>query len=727
MTARATALVYVVLSLGCGLAGVIAAQPQDTPTQTTTPPPAPTVQPSSAATPQLNTEAIVNNISITSENGNLIVSVEVSHSFAYRQFMLKNPSRLVLEFQNTENRVVPGDFEMDTEVIKKVSVLQYSTEPLKSVWLIFDLGAGYKAHEIMKDDKSFRILFAMGPEAAAAFTASTWYSTDPAATSDQAAGQDHWKITEAYAASSPTAMIPSPASPSSGSTGEALAVMPPTGEPEKPVPASKLPAMLQMGELEKPVPTSKLPAMPQMGELEKPVPASKAAEAWTPAAPRPAIPLAPSLLTLTVSRGELMQFPDQASRVSVSDPAIADAVVVSLHEVVLNGKTPGNTTIMIWHGENVSTYEITVEPDLSVIQKQLRLTFPQEQITVSSSKDAILLTGAVSQVEIAKQAAAIAAVHAKSVVNLLQVPPEENRQVMLQVKFATVDRISLSQLGANFFSVSNKLLGTSTTQQFQFPRIGQLQFSPGSNGQPVLGNQSVSMTDLLNLFAFRPDLNVGAVLRLLQSKNVLEILAEPNLITVSGHEASFLAGGKFPFPVISSTGGGAQTAPIVTIQFRDFGVRLTFTPTVDLNGLIHLKVRPEVSSLDFANALTIQGFLIPAISTREVETEVDLREGETFAIAGLIDNRVTQVVSKIPGIGDLPILGHLFRSRDLKKSQSELLVLITPSFVKPFAAGEQPPLPQYPESLLDSTRPERKPAAPSFVGPRGHEPTGKTP
>src|SRR5437773_1718708 len=442
----------------------------------------------------------------------------------------------------------------------------------------------------------------------------------------------------------------------------------------------------------------------------------------------PATPLEPRAMTLTVGRGQLVQFSDDASRVSVSDAAIADAVVVSPHEVVFNGKSPGHTTIMIWHGDSVSPYEIAVEPDLTEIQKQLRATFPSEQIDVSSSKDAIVLTGVVTDAEVAKQAAAIASVHAKSVVNLLQSPPADSRQVMLQVKFATVDRTTLSQLGANFFSVNNKLIGSSTTQQFQFPRIGQLQFSQGTDGQPSLGNQQVSVSDLLNLFAFRPDINVGATLRLMQSKNLLEILAEPNLVTVSGHEASFVAGGEFPFPVISNTGTGAQSAPTVTIQFREFGVRLNFTPTVEANGLIHLKVQPEVSSLDFANALTIQGFLIPAISTRRAETEVDLREGESFAIAGLIDNRVTEVISKIPGIGDLPILGHLFRSRNTQKSNSELLVLITPSFVKPFSAGENPALPQFPEGFLGVTPPEQTSTpGPTFVGPRGPQPGGGTP
>ena len=444
--------------------------------------------------------------------------------------------------------------------------------------------------------------------------------------------------------------------------------------------------------------------------------------AAAPQSSRPATPLAARSMTLTVGRGELLQFPDEASRVSVSDPVTADAVVVSAHDVVLNGKAPGRTTIMVWHGDNISPYDITVEPDLSEINKQLRATFPSEQIDVSSSKDAILLTGVVTDAEVSKQAAAIAALHAKSVVNLLQSAPAENRQVMLQVKFATVDRTTLSQLGANLFSVNNRLIGSTTTQQFQFPRLGQLQFSRGADGQQELGNQQVSVSDLLNLFAFRPDLNIGATLRLLQSKNLLEILAEPNLITVSGHEASFLAGGEFPFPVITTTGTGGQSAPVVTIQFRPFGVRLFFTPTVDSNGLIHLKVQPEVSSLDFANALTIQGFLIPAISTRRAETEVDLHEGESFAIAGLIDNRVTQVVSKIPGFGDLPILGHLFSSRNTQKANTELLVLITPNFVKPFSAGQTPPLPPFPEGFIGTPSADQTSAPPTFVGPRGVTP-----
>jgi pilus assembly protein CpaC len=446
----------------------------------------------------------------------------------------------------------------------------------------------------------------------------------------------------------------------------------------------------------------------------------------------PATPVPVKSMTLSVGHGELLQFTSEASRVAVSDPAIADAIVVSAHDVVLNGKTPGNTTIMIWHGDNVSPYNVTVEPDLTELEKQLHATFPIERIGVSSNKDSILLTGVVTDVEVVKKAVAIAGVYAKSVVSLLQSPPEEKRQVMLQVKFASIDRDNLTQLGANLFSLNNKLIGTATTEQFSFPRLGPLQLTPGANGQQVLSNQSVSISDALNLFLFRPDINIGATLKLLQNKNLLEILAEPNLVTMSGHEASFLSGGEFPYPVVTTTGSGGQTAPVVTIQFRPFGVKLTFTPIVESNGLIHLKVQPEVSQLDYANALTIQGFLIPAISTRKAETEVDLHENESFAIAGLIDNRVTKTVSKVPGFGDLPILGHLFSSKSTEKTNTELIVLVTPTFVKPFAPGQTPALPQMPEDFIGvppagqtSTPPAGSPA---FVGPLGHvAPSGGKP
>jgi len=311
------------------------------------------------------------------------------------------------------------------------------------------------------------------------------------------------------------------------------------------------------------------------------------------------------------------------------------------------------------------------------------------------------------------------------VVNLIQVPPPPDpRQILLQVKFATVDRIALTELGFNYFSRNDTTLGQMSTQQFQQPRFSQLQFQ-----DQRFSDTSISISDFLNLFIFRPDLNIGATIRALQGRNLLQILAEPNLIAVEGKPASFLAGGQFPFPTITTTPTGGAIAPVITVQFKPFGVQLNFTPTLTDSGAIRLKVKPEVSSLDFSNAVTLQGFLIPAITTRSAETEVILKDGESFAIAGLIDNRVQQVLSKLPGFGDLPIIGHLFRSRSTRKTTDELLVVITPRFVRPLSPEEQMKLPDMPEAFLPPVAeqkgrkgPQVKEAKkPEFVGPRGYQ------
>jgi pilus assembly protein CpaC len=285
-----------------------------------------------------------------------------------------------------------------------------------------------------------------------------------------------------------------------------------------------------------------------------------------------------------------------------------------------------------------------------------------------------------------------------------------------------VDRDKLNQLGMNILSTNPKLLGALSTQQYSPPRFGNLEFQNNGLGIPQVQTPAVSISNALNIFAFRPDLNVGLTIQALQENNLMEILAEPNLITISGKSASFLAGGEFPFPVITTSGTGGTAAPVVTIQFRKFGVGLDFTPTVMLNGMIHLKVKPEVSNLDYTNALTIQGFVIPAISTRQAETEVDLHDGESFAIAGLIDNRVTETVDKVPILGDIPILGKFFQSRSLEKVNTELIVVVTPRFVHPMAPGEKTPLPKYPMDFMDKYNPSKEPGKKGqFVGPRGHE------
>jgi pilus assembly protein CpaC len=425
-------------------------------------------------------------------------------------------------------------------------------------------------------------------------------------------------------------------------------------------------------------------------------------------------------LTLTAGRGELLQFASDVKQVVAAEPKIADVVVISPREVMVNAKLAGKTTVVIWEGTSPFRYDVDVVADsteFDTFKTDFAAQLPGSRIEVSGKGETIVLSGtAASQAQV-KQAGALAQTHAKAVVNLLTAPPDpELRQIMLQVKFASIDRTALNELGFNLFSRDPKATGALSTGQFQSPRFSQL--------QPT-GTQSVNFADLLNLFIYRPDLNIGATIKALQSRDVLQILAEPNLMTTEGKTASFLAGGSFPFPILTTTSTGGSVAPVITVQFKPFGVKLDFTPTVTPNGSINLQVSPEVSTLDFANAVTLQGFLIPALSQRRAETEVILKDGESFVIAGLLDNRVVQEIARFPGLGNIPIIGTLFSSRSTKKTNSELLVVITPHFVKPLSAEEKAQLPEFPVEFLPKysevkAKKDGKKAA-QFVGPRGEQ------
>ena len=440
---------------------------------------------------------------------------------------------------------------------------------------------------------------------------------------------------------------------------------------------------------------------------------------------------------LTVGKGELLRFDRDVTRVVIAEPKVADAVVVSPHEVMVNAKGAGQTTLIIWEGEDAPLrYDISVSSDrteLDTLQKSLsadlKSALPEAEIEFSGNAESMVLTGKVANAAQSKRAEAVAATHTKKVVNMLQAPASDPRQILLQVKFASVDRTALSEFGFNLFSRNTTTLGATSTQQFQGPLFSQLQFQ-----DQQFNSTNLNLSNLLNIFVFRPDLNLGATIQALQQQNLLQILAEPNLIVVEGSEASFLAGGEFPYPTITSTPTTGGIAPVVTVQFKKFGVQLNFTPKITDSGAINLQVKPEVSALDYTNAVTLEGFLIPAVSSRVAETEVVLHDGESFAIAGLIDNRVTQIVSKIRGLGDIPVLGKLFRSHSTEKSTDELLVVVTPRFVKPVAPGENVPLPETVVPFLPTVA-EQKAAEdnkkdksggkdqvkPEFVGPRGHE------
>jgi pilus assembly protein CpaC len=445
---------------------------------------------------------------------------------------------------------------------------------------------------------------------------------------------------------------------------------------------------------------------------------------------RAADPPSGRAISLTTGTGELLEFDRDIVTLSISEPKIADAVVVSPHEVMVNAKAVGQTTLVVWEtGALPARYNIKVVRDelesqalRTALETELKSALTGADIQFSGNAETVVLTGKAADAEQYKRAEAVASLYAKKVVNMLQMA--DPRQILLQVKFAAVNRTALSQFGFNLLSHNGAGLGETSTQQFQAPLFSPLQFQ-GNN----LTGSNLNLSNLLNLFIFRPDLDIGATIQALESQNVLQILAEPNLLVMEGSEASFLAGGEFPFPTITATPTSGGIAPVVTVQFKKFGVQLNFTPTRAVSGAIHLKVKPEVSALDYTNAVTLQGFLIPALSSRVAETEVTLKDGESFAIAGLIDNQVTQILNKIPILGDIPILGQLFRSHSTQKSVDELMVVITPHLVKALPPGEMPKMPIFTVPFLPppkedvkkkkkSTKPDDKPA---FVGPVGHE------
>jgi pilus assembly protein CpaC len=354
-----------------------------------------------------------------------------------------------------------------------------------------------------------------------------------------------------------------------------------------------------------------------------------------------------------------------------------------------------------------------VDVDVTAAQEEVKRIFPEEQIDVSASRSAIVLSGHVTTEDVSKHAGLIAGAYSKNVVNVLSFGPVGAQEVLLEVKFAEVDRSAVTQLGVNLFNLGQG----NTIGSFQTGQFGQISItrpaptvtqSVGTNGVNVTTVTptvpTANITDYLNLFISRTDVPIGAVIKALQQKNLLQILAEPNLIAVNGKEASFLAGGEFPFPVVQP--GQGFTA--VTIQFREFGVKLKFTPVIMPNNNIHLQVVPEVSQLDFTNALTISGFTIPALSTRRAQTEFELQDGQSFVIAGLMDNRVTNVVSKMPGLGDIPILGNFFKSKNLQKSNAELMVLCTVHRVSP--STQAPSTPKDPQPFLDKDKFDGKPS-----------------
>ena len=419
-------------------------------------------------------------------------------------------------------------------------------------------------------------------------------------------------------------------------------------------------------------------------------------------------------LKLTVGRSVVIDYPSDIGRISTSNPDVVDAVPITAREILINAKANGQSTLVVWSksGER-SFFAVTVDQNLEGIQKLLKEAFPNETIEIVASRDSAQLNGRVSSPQVSDRAAALVGPLVKSVVNNLQIAPQPiDKQIVLHVKFAELNRSRADQLGLNILSTgAANTPGRITTGQFA---SGSPTSLTGSIGASVAGTtSSFTLSDALNIFAFRPDLNLTAVIRALQSNSVLQILAEPNLVTTNGKEASFLAGGEFPVPVLQ--GGG--NAGAVTVQFREFGIRLNFLPVATANGTIKMHIKQELSTIDLNNAVVLSGFTIPALATRRAETDVELGEGQSFAIAGLIDERAQESFNRLPGLSNIPILGVLFKSRERRKSKTELVVIVTPETITPYNPGDAKPLPKFEIKPLPDTVPElrnlSKPAPPA--------------
>ena len=416
-------------------------------------------------------------------------------------------------------------------------------------------------------------------------------------------------------------------------------------------------------------------------------PAAPAAQTTpAPAVAQPTGDVYPKVNLIT-GRSTVVPTEFDVTRIAITNPAIADAVVVQPREILIDGKAPGTVSLIVWGTATRSQYDIVVEQPTTNLEQQLHMLFPGEDVTVGTSEGATVLSGRVSNTNVMLRIGEIAqaSMPKAQVINLLQVPGgSESQQVMLQVRFAEVNRRIIAEAGLALFVSRERFLARSTTQQFSAPT-----FEGGDGTNPA----SIVFSDFLNLFFFDRQEGIGGVLKALEQTGGFQSLAEPNLIAYNNQEASFLAGGEFPVPVVSGASG------TVNVTFKEFGIRLNFTPTI-AGDVIRLKVRPEVSTLDFVNGITLSGFRIPSLQTRRAETDVELRDGQSFAIAGLLDNISQDDDAAVPILSQIPIIGYLFKSKSARAERTELMVLITPRLVRPLDPDEVPALPTTPSKFL---------------------------
>jgi pilus assembly protein CpaC len=400
-------------------------------------------------------------------------------------------------------------------------------------------------------------------------------------------------------------------------------------------------------------------------------------------------------IDVTIGKSQVLDFKDPFNHISVTNPAIADIFVVTPNQVLINGKTAGVTSLVALYPDKTMYFDVVVQTDIGLLKERLKTVAPRDEIDVRVAKDTIILSGNVGSEDTIGQIGAVADIFApKKVLNLLKAGDVRTHQVLLQVHVAEVDRRALNAFGVSWTAIGKSFMGAAFPGSVFVPGL-----SPFGSLLPGTNSPNFAFSDLMTFFVASGNRDYAALVTATSQQGLLRTLAKPNLITLSGKEAKFLSGGEYPYPVAQGTGGGTT----ITIEFKPFGVQLVFTPVVREDQTIALKVAPEVSSLDFSQGVNQNGYTVPLIRSSRAATTLELKDGETFALAGLISTAVRQQVAKVPFLGDIPILGALFRSTNFAKDESELLFIVTPRIVKPFAPGEGPD----PEKLFGLRESER--------------------
>lgn len=383
---------------------------------------------------------------------------------------------------------------------------------------------------------------------------------------------------------------------------------------------------------------------------------------------------------VTMGTSAIVDLPGQLQRASVTNPEIANIQIVPPNQILINGKAPGITTLIAWVDGGRRYFDVIVKSNLSLLQQAMKEISPEEEIGVRAVQTSVVLSGTVSNPSLIVKAADVAKAflpEKAAVLNLLRLG--EPHQILLKVEVAEVNRTALREIGLDFINLGT----TFAIAVFGGTTAGILSTTIDKEG-------TIFFDPRTSAFVTHSPSKTNAFLRALEQKGFIKSLARPNLIAASGASANFLVGGEFPVPVV--TGGGVAGTTAVTIMFKPFGVRLDFTPTLNDLGSINLKITPEVSDLDFENAIVISGFRIPALRTRRASTMVDLKPGQSLAIGGLISSNDRKSLSKLPILGDIPLLGALFRSTNFVRNETDLIIFVTPEIAKPLDAAQAPNL-----------------------------------